>query len=92
MGIEFSSLVFSRINTLPVKCDIMQYWLWGYSKRWWGLYEQISVRISVLISVRKYENFSKKIWKTFSYFLTEIITQINGKIQINTKNEINTQP
>ena len=28
--------------------------------------------------------------KTFSYFLTEIITQINGKIQINTENEINT--
>ena len=27
--------------------------------------------------------------KTFSYFLTEIITQINGKIQINTENEIN---
>ena len=28
--------------------------------------------------------------KTFSYFLTEIITQINGKLQINTENEINT--
>ena len=28
--------------------------------------------------------------KTFSYFLIEIITQINGKIQINTENEINT--
>ena len=28
--------------------------------------------------------------KTFSYFLTEIITQINGKIQINTENKINT--
>ena len=28
--------------------------------------------------------------KTFSYFLTETITQINGKIQINTENEINT--
>ena len=28
--------------------------------------------------------------KTFSYFLTEIITQINGRIQINTENEINT--
>ena len=28
--------------------------------------------------------------KTFSYFLTEVITQINGKIQINTENEINT--
>ena len=25
--------------------------------------------------------------KTFSYFLNEIITQINGKIQINTENE-----
>ena len=28
--------------------------------------------------------------KTFSCFLSEIITQINGKIQINTENEINT--
>ena len=28
--------------------------------------------------------------KTFSYFLTEIITQIDGEIQINTENEINT--
>ena len=28
--------------------------------------------------------------KTFSYFLTEVITQINGKIQINTENEIDT--
>ena len=27
--------------------------------------------------------------KTFLYFLTEIITQINGKIQINTENKIN---
>ena len=27
--------------------------------------------------------------KTFSYFLTENITQINGKIQLNTKNKIN---
>ena len=28
--------------------------------------------------------------KTFSYFLTEIITHINGKIKINTENEMNT--
>ena len=28
--------------------------------------------------------------KTFSYFLTEVITQINDKIQINTENEIDT--
>ena len=28
--------------------------------------------------------------KTFSYFLTEIITQINGKIQTNIENEMNT--
>ena len=28
--------------------------------------------------------------KTFSYFISEIITQISGKIQINTENEINT--
>ena len=28
--------------------------------------------------------------KTFLYFLTEIITHIDGKIQINTENEINT--
>ena len=27
--------------------------------------------------------------ETFSYFLTEIITQINGKNQINIANEIN---
>ena len=28
--------------------------------------------------------------KAFSYFLTKIITQINGNIQINPENEINT--
>ena len=28
--------------------------------------------------------------KTFSYFFAEIITQINGKIQINSENEIST--
>ena len=27
--------------------------------------------------------------KTFSYFLPDIITQINGKIQIKTENKIN---